>query len=194
MPLAAFAGDTMKLHPALKGHPNLIKAEKDLSNAFGAITKSQDAHECVFGIEGGHGDKAKEAIAAAQKQVFDAAEWVNTHDKDCVGVKGKKVGKVERVKAHGALKGHGNLIKAESELVNAFEANLALAGSQRVRVRRRRRTRRRGQRRDRDRVQAGLRRGRVRQHAHERVQEVVSESEQSEIPARAGARVACGHR
>jgi hypothetical protein len=122
MPLAAFAGDTVKLHPALKGHPNLIKAEKDLSNAFGAITKSQEANECVFGIEGGHGQKAKEAIEAAQKQVFDAAEWVNTHDKDCIGVKGKKVGKVERVKAHGDLKGHGNLIKAESELVNAFEA------------------------------------------------------------------------
>jgi hypothetical protein len=122
LPLTAYAGDAMKLHSGLKGHPNLVKAEKDLSAAANSISKSQSANECVFGMEGGHGKEAKEAIEAAQHQVFESAEWVNGHGKDCVGNKGKKAGKVERMKAHGALKGHGNLVAAESDLINALEA------------------------------------------------------------------------
>ena len=122
LPLTAFAGDAMKLHGQLKGHPNLIKAEKDLAAAAAAISKSQTANECVFGVEGGHGQQAKEAIEAAQHQVFDSAEWVNSHGSECVAIKGKKPGKVERAKAHGALKGHGNLVAAENDLIGAFEA------------------------------------------------------------------------
>ena len=120
LPVVVFA-DGMKPHGALKGHPNLVAAERDLSAAVGSIDKSQSANECVFGLEGGHGQKAKEAIEAAQKQVWESAEWANTHAKDCVGVKGAKAGKFERMKAHGALKGHGNLIAAEKDLINAHE-------------------------------------------------------------------------
>jgi hypothetical protein len=122
LPLTAFAGDAMKMHSNLKGHPNLVRAEKDLSAAAAAISKSQSANECVFGVEGGHGKEAKEAIEAAQHQVFESAEWVNDHGKDCIAIKGKKGGKVERAKAHGALKGHGNLVAAENDLIGAFEA------------------------------------------------------------------------
>ena len=73
-----------KAHGALKGHPNLLKAEKSLVASWNAISKSQQANECVFGLEGGHGAKAKEAIEAAFKQVHDAGEYVNTHAKECV--------------------------------------------------------------------------------------------------------------
>jgi hypothetical protein len=38
----------------------------------------------VFGVEGGHGQKAKELIEAAYKQVYESAEWVNTHGADCI--------------------------------------------------------------------------------------------------------------
>ena len=80
-----------KLH-ALKGHPNLIKAEKELHAAKASIAKSQEANECVFGVEGGHGQKAKEDIEAARKQVHEAAEWVNGHENECKehAKKGKK--------------------------------------------------------------------------------------------------------
>lgn len=83
LPMAAHA-DAPKAHNALKGHPNLVKAEKELINASNAITKSQDANECVFGLEGGHGADAKKDIDAAYQQVYDAAEFVSTHAKECV--------------------------------------------------------------------------------------------------------------
>jgi hypothetical protein len=120
LPVIAF-GDGMKPHSGLKGHPNLVATERDLAAAAAAIDKSQSANECVFGLEGGHGQKAKEAIEAAQKQVFESAEWAGAHDKDCKGNKGKRAGKVERMKMHGAMKGHGNLVAAEKDLVNAHE-------------------------------------------------------------------------
>jgi hypothetical protein len=121
LPVIAF-GDGMKPHSALKGHPNLVTAERDLASAVAAIDKSQSANECVFGMEGGHGQKAKEAIESAQKQVYDAAEWANGHSKECMGNKGKKAGKVERMKMHSGMKGHGNLVAAEKDLVGALEA------------------------------------------------------------------------
>lgn len=133
VPLALFVslgvalgkGDDMKPHSALKGHPNLVKAEKGLFAAKQAVSKSQEANECVFGLEGGHGQKAKEAIEAAAKQVYEAAEWVNTHEKECGAykpAKGAGGAKAEAKKAHGALKGHGNLVTAEKELITAFDA------------------------------------------------------------------------
>jgi len=123
----AFGDNDMKPHGALKGHPNLIAAEKSLAAAVKSITKSQEANECVFGVEGGHGQKAKEAIEAAAKQVWEAAEWVNTHEKDCAGVKpakggGKKGPKEPTMKGHPALKGHPNLIAAEKDLISAYES------------------------------------------------------------------------
>jgi hypothetical protein len=130
--VVAFAGD-MKAHTAtgpLKGHPNLIAAEVKLHAAAKAISKSQEANECVFGVEGGHGQKAKEAIEAAEKQVWDAAEWVNTHDNDCKewlkkNEKGGKKGEkptLPELKGHPNLKGHGNLIAAESDLIESYKA------------------------------------------------------------------------
>ncbi len=121
--ISSFALADMKPHGALKGHGNLIAAEKDLMSSSASISKSQTANECVFGLEGGHGQKAKEAIDAASKQVWDAAEWVNTHEKDCAAFKSKPV-KVDHpvLKGHPNLKGHGNMIAAEKDLIAAYEA------------------------------------------------------------------------
>jgi hypothetical protein len=123
LPLAAHA-DAPKAHKAIKGHPNLVKAEKELINASNSITKSQSANECVFGLEGGHGAKAKEDIDAAYQQVYDAAEFINAHADECKGLKApaEKAKKEAAPKAHGALKGHPNLLKAEKSLVAAWNA------------------------------------------------------------------------
>jgi len=74
LPLGAFAGDAM-----LKGHPNLQKARAALNDADKYITASQKANEAIWKDEGGHGAKAKEAIAHAKEQLDAAAEWVNNH-------------------------------------------------------------------------------------------------------------------
>jgi hypothetical protein len=76
LPLGAFAKDAM-----LKGHPNLEKARAALNDADKYITASQKANEHVWGDEGGHGKKAKEAIATAKQELDMAAEWVNAHPK-----------------------------------------------------------------------------------------------------------------
>lgn len=73
LPLGAFAAG------ALKGHPNLEKARNALNDADKYITASQRANEAIWKDEGGHGQKAKEAIAEAKKQLDAAAEWVNNH-------------------------------------------------------------------------------------------------------------------
>ncbi len=75
LPLGAFAAG------ALKGHPNLEKARASLNDAERYITASQKANERVWGDEGGHGKKAKEAIEAAKAELDQAAEWVNSHPK-----------------------------------------------------------------------------------------------------------------
>jgi hypothetical protein len=123
LPLAAHA-DAPKAHGAIKGHANLIKAEKELINASTAISKSQEANECVFGLEGGHGADAKKEIDAAYQEVYDAAEFVNTHADDCkkVAKPTEKPKKEAAPKAHGALKGHPNLLKAEKSLVASWNA------------------------------------------------------------------------
>ena len=76
LPIGAFAGD-----PILKGHPNLQKARVACNNAIEAIKKSQEANEKVWGDEGGHGQKAKEALNTAKAEIDLAAEWVNSHAK-----------------------------------------------------------------------------------------------------------------
>ncbi len=76
LPLGAFAKDAM-----LKGHPNLEKARTSLNDADKWITASQKANEGVWGDEGGHGKRAKEAIATAKQELDLAAEWVNSHHK-----------------------------------------------------------------------------------------------------------------
>jgi hypothetical protein len=74
LPLGALAKDVV-----LKGHPNLEKARAALNEAERHITASQKANERVWGDEGGHGKKAKEAIATAKQELDLAAEWVNAH-------------------------------------------------------------------------------------------------------------------
>ena len=63
----------------LKGHPHLQKANEALNHAWDEIGQSQKANEAIWKDEGGHGQKAKDAIEAAKKQVDEAAEWVNSH-------------------------------------------------------------------------------------------------------------------
>lgn len=75
LPAGALAGG------ALKGHPNLEKARAALNDADRWITASQKANEGVWADEGGHGKRAKEAIASAKQELDLAAEWVNTHHK-----------------------------------------------------------------------------------------------------------------
>jgi len=76
LPLGAFAKDAM-----LKGHPNLQKARTSLNDAQKYIEASQKANEKVWTDEGGHGQKAKEAIETAKSELDKAAEWVNSHSK-----------------------------------------------------------------------------------------------------------------
>jgi hypothetical protein len=76
LPVAALAKDVF-----LKGHPNLEKARMSLIEADKHITESQKANEKVWGDEGGHGKRAKEAIDTAKKELDLAAEWVNSHQK-----------------------------------------------------------------------------------------------------------------
>jgi hypothetical protein len=76
VPLGAFAKDVM-----LKGHPNLQKARASLADADKYIEASQSANEAVWKDEGNHGQRAKEAIATAKKELDLAAEWVNSHGK-----------------------------------------------------------------------------------------------------------------
>ena len=58
----------------MKGHPNLINAQKALDTAFESITASQKANEFDLG---GHATKAKEAIATAKEELRLAAETSN---------------------------------------------------------------------------------------------------------------------
>ena len=74
LPLGAFAKDAM-----LRNHPNLEKARAALNDAERYITASQKANEGVWKEEGGHGQKAKESIEEAKRQLDLAAEWVNKH-------------------------------------------------------------------------------------------------------------------
>ena len=76
LPLGAFAKDAV-----LKGHPNLEKARASLNEADKWISKSQEANEGVWKDEGGHGKRAKEAIATAKHELDLAAEWVNAQKK-----------------------------------------------------------------------------------------------------------------
>ena len=76
LPLGAFAKDAV-----LRGHPNLEKARAALNEADKFIVASQKANERVWGDEGSHGKKAKEAIATAKQELDLAAEWVNAHPK-----------------------------------------------------------------------------------------------------------------
>jgi len=76
LPMGAFAKDVI-----LKGHPNLEKARASLNDADKWITASQKANEGVWGDEGGHGQRAKEAIGTAKHELDLAAEWVNSHHK-----------------------------------------------------------------------------------------------------------------
>jgi hypothetical protein len=76
LPVVAVAKDAF-----LKGHPNLEKARTALLDADKYITDSQKANEKVWGDEGGHGKRAKEAIETAKKELDLAAEWVNSHQK-----------------------------------------------------------------------------------------------------------------
>ncbi|MGD1146819.1 MAG: hypothetical protein ABR961_02565 [Thermoanaerobaculaceae bacterium] len=73
-PLGVFAGDVV-----LKGHPNLQKAHHALHEADHWITESQKANEKVWGVEGGHAQRAKELIGRAKQELDLAAEWVNSH-------------------------------------------------------------------------------------------------------------------
>ena len=76
LPLGAFAKDVM-----LKGHPNLQKARASLADADRYIEASQKANEKVWSDEGGHGQKAKAAIATAKSELDLAATWVSSHVK-----------------------------------------------------------------------------------------------------------------
>jgi hypothetical protein len=75
IPLAAFAKD-----PFIKGHPNMQKARAALMEAEKYITESQKVNEKVWGDEGGHGKRAKEAIETAKHEIDLAGEWVTSHE------------------------------------------------------------------------------------------------------------------
>ena len=72
LPAGAFAGG------ALKGHPNLIAADKAINNAWDKIVAAQKANE--FDMDG-HAQKAKDALQTAVSEIKIAAE-VATDKKD----------------------------------------------------------------------------------------------------------------
>nr|HEX4313669.1 hypothetical protein [Kofleriaceae bacterium] len=67
---AAVIPFSMAIAGPMKGHPNLEKAEADLTNAWEHITASQQANEFDAG---GHAAKAKDLIGAAKDEVHKAA-------------------------------------------------------------------------------------------------------------------------
>ncbi len=71
----------MPPNPILKNHPNLEHARHSLNEADEWIKKSQTANEHVWGVEGGHGQAAKVAIANAKHELDQAADWINSHEK-----------------------------------------------------------------------------------------------------------------
>ena len=68
----AFAKD------AMKGHPNLIAAQKSTDDAIAKLTAAQKANEYDLG---GHAAKAKELLTQAQAEIKLAAEAANKPDK-----------------------------------------------------------------------------------------------------------------
>jgi hypothetical protein len=72
-PAGIFAGP-------MRGHPQLESARNDLNAAERHITRSQEANEWSPGDEGGHGQKAKEAIQLAKDELRQAAEFLNRHE------------------------------------------------------------------------------------------------------------------
>ena len=117
-------GNDLRPHGPVKGHPNFIQAETDLHASARDITKSQQANECIFGDEGGHGQKAKQAILDAEKEVWDAAEWVNTHGKVCETPWPKPApdNLPGTLTGHPDMKYHPNMLQAEKDLVIAYDA------------------------------------------------------------------------
>jgi hypothetical protein len=77
LPLGALAKGAM-----LKGHPNLQRAHAALTDAERWIGESQKANEHIWEDEGGHGQRAKEAIEKAKHELDEAAAWVNEHAND----------------------------------------------------------------------------------------------------------------
>lgn len=73
-PLGVFAGDVV-----LRGHPNLQRAHHALRQADHWIIESQRANEKVWGVTGGHAQRAKEHVGRAMQELDLAAEWVNSH-------------------------------------------------------------------------------------------------------------------
>jgi hypothetical protein len=68
VPLGVFAAG------ALKGHPNMLAANKALTTAMTKITAAQKANE--FDLDG-HAAKAKDAIKLAQDELKLAADAAN---------------------------------------------------------------------------------------------------------------------
>lgn len=64
----------------MRGHPQLEAARNDLDRADQHITRSQEANEWSPSDEGGHGQKAKEAIHLAKEELRLAAEFLNRHE------------------------------------------------------------------------------------------------------------------
>ena len=64
----------------MRGHPQLEAARNDLDRAVMHITRSQEMNEWSPGDEGGHGQKAKEAIQLAKDELRQAAEFLNRHE------------------------------------------------------------------------------------------------------------------
>jgi len=75
----AFPAGVLAADPVLHGHPWLQRAHHALNEAHHFIVESQKANERVWGDEGGHGQKAKELIEGAKRELDLAAEWVNSH-------------------------------------------------------------------------------------------------------------------
>jgi hypothetical protein len=120
--------DEFKNH-IVRGQKNLSSAESSLRDAASYIEKSQKANECVFKVEGGHGEKAKAAIHEALRQLWEAGEWVIAHEKECEGTRHKPVAVQSPPRNDPDMFHHLNLTNAS---LNLIMADYAMYESQRI--------------------------------------------------------------
>lgn len=57
-------------------HPELAEAQRHISEAYVAVEKSQEAHKDQLG---GHGEKARDLLAQASREIKAAAEYADHH-------------------------------------------------------------------------------------------------------------------
>jgi predicted GNAT family acetyltransferase len=97
-------------------HPNLAKAQSDLTLAFQKIVDAQKANEYDLG---GHADKAKQLIQEASDHLKQAALAANQNQNDSSSMSGNRPQDAPPAATVNENK-HGNLAKAQEYIQSAY--------------------------------------------------------------------------